>query len=168
MHRTHVERGRLLMRVQVKLLGLVGSVLIICGVSAWQIHRVYYFNPLTFKRNAVTSAPWNEYKKPMELDVVYQPASGSTSRYSTENRTEINYVLSQLKEGQHVPTYKSASWTGQIWVQFRNPVSGEDYVDAVIRDNFKVALLAQTYPVTVTSGLKEFIESKRTHAKTIN
>lgn len=159
------------MRVRTKLLGLAGIVLIICGVAAWQVHLVYYFSPLTFKRDTVTSEHWKEYKRPVELDVVYQSFYAASSRYTTENRREINYVLSQLKAGQPDIAYKSSrdiGQTGQIWMQFRDPVSGEDYIDAILRHNMKVALLGQTNPVTVTSGIKQFVLGKRKYAKIIN
>lgn len=99
------------------------------------------------------------------MDIVYQPVQGTQTRYTTENRSELNYVLSQLKQAK--PTsYKPVigSPTGQIWIQFRNPVSGDDYIDAVLHNNMTVDLLFQENPVTVTSGLKSFIEQKKSNA----
>ena len=154
--------------VRKKSMGALAIILVICIVSAWQIHRVYYFNPLTFRQNAVTPALWTYYKNPMELDVWYQNFYGTSYRYTTKNRMEINYVLSELRNA-HPETAYTPSWDvgqrGQIWVQFHNPVSGNDYVNAIIRDNFRVDLLnGVNHPFEVTSGLKEFIEQKKSNA----
>lgn len=149
-----------------KIVGLGMLVVVICGIAVWYTHRVYYFNPLTFKKDDVTNSSWNYYKNPMELDIVYQPADGGQTRYVTEDRSEIDYVLAQLKEAK--PTSYSpiiGRPSGQIWIQLRNPVSQNDYVDAILLQNMKVALLAQQNPVTVTSGLKSFVEEKKSSAK---
>jgi len=149
-----------------KVIGLVMLVVIICGVVAWQIQRVYYFNPFTFKKDGVTAASWNFYKNPMQMDIVYQPVHGGVTRYTTENRSEINYVLSQLKLAE--PTsYEPVIGrpTGQVWIEFRNPISGNDYIDAVLHNNMTVDLLFQENPVTVTSGLKRFVEQQKSSAK---
>ncbi|KPV38943.1 hypothetical protein [Alicyclobacillus ferrooxydans] len=156
------------MRRRVWTLSLGLLAVILCGIVVWHIHRVYYFNPFTFKQDDVTTASWNVYKTPMEMDIVYQPVHGTQTRYTTENRSEINYVLTQLREGKPM-SYKPIIGlsTGQIWIQFRNPVNQNDYVDAILRQNMKVALLAQQNPITVTSGLKRFVEAKKNSAKTM-
>lgn len=158
------------MSLRIRLLGLVTLVLMICGVVVWQVHRVYYFNPLMFKKDTVTPLPWADYKNPIELDVVYQhPTQGTQYRYTTQNRSEINYVLFQLKKATSIsyePNIGSPS--DQVWIQFRNPVSQADYLDAVIHDNLKVVLLFQTDPVTVTNGLKDFVVEKQPYAKPMN
>ena len=142
-------------------------VVIIGGIVAWYIHQVYYFNPFTFKRDDVTTVAWNVYKNPMQMVIVYQPTHGAATQYTTENRSEMNYVLSQLKEAK--PTsYKppaSGLFNGQIWIQFRNPKNQNDYADAVLHNNMTVVLLQQVNPVTVTNGLKNFISQKRSTAK---
>lgn len=142
-------------------------VVIIGGIVAWYIHQVYYFNPFTFKRDDVTTVAWNVYKNPMQMVIVYQPAHGAATQYTTENRSEMNYVLSQLKEAK--PTsYKPPAnglFNGQIWIQFRNPKNQNDYADAVLQNNMTVVLLQQVNPVTVTNGLKNFISQKRSTAK---
>ncbi|QSO50958.1 hypothetical protein JZ785_19045 [Alicyclobacillus curvatus] len=103
----------------------------------------------------------------MQMVIVYQPAHGAATQYTTENRSEMNYVLSQLKEVK--PTsYKPPAnglFNGQIWIQFRNPKNQNDYADAVLQNNMTVVLLQQVNPVTVTNGLKNFISQKRSTAK---
>lgn len=155
------------MRRRIPLFSLALLVVIIVGIAAWQIHRVYYFNPFTFKRDAVTSVAWNVYKNPMQMVIVYQPDHGEQTQYTTENRSEMNYVLLQLKEAKPT-TYKPPTnglFNGQIWIQFRNPKNQNDYIDAVLHNSMTVALLQQANPVTVTSGLKIFIAEKRSSAK---
>jgi hypothetical protein len=64
-----------------------------------------------FKKDQVTTVSWDLYKNPMELDIVYQPVHGTATRYTTESRSEINYVLSQLKQAK--PTRNITSSTAK-------------------------------------------------------
>lgn len=153
------------MRRKVQYFSLALLAVLVGGILAWHIHRVYYFNPLTFKRDDVTTVSWNVYKNPVEMVIVYQPVHGEQTQYTTENQMEMNYVLSQLKDAKPTSyTPPTGLPAGQIWIQFRNPSSGIDYIDAVLHDNMSVDLLSQVNPVTVTHGLKNFVNEKRSSA----
>lgn len=155
-----------LMRRKISVFGLGILVVIIFGIAAWHVHRVYYFNPFTFKKDDVTTLSWNDYKNPMELSIVYQPGNGPQTSYETENRSEINYVLSELRKATPKSYHPVDLPSGQIWIQFRNPISGHSYIVAILRNHMKVDLLSQKNPMTVTSGLRNFIEQKKSSAKT--
>lgn len=150
-----------------RITALVILVVLILSCVWIYIHRVYYFNPLTFRQDAVTPSPWKEYKRPMQVGFLSFNLHGTDYRYETTDSATVMYVISQLKSGKETSNYtiqQDSLKSGDIYL--RNPVTGELYFDGMIFGNEIVEQFNGKYvAIHMNKGLQQLNQKELAYAQ---
>jgi hypothetical protein len=91
----------------------VALVCIVIVLSIAYIHEKYFFNPLTFRRDAFLYESWNAYKKPVSMEIFN--TSGSSQTKKVTDSKQVRFVMSEIEKTSNEKVSLPIKFSGPMY-----------------------------------------------------
>ncbi len=138
-----------------KILLVTGIIIIIC-LSVLYINKRYFFNPMAFNKDRITSHEWSDYQRP--LTMTYVDFEGKRKTYTIEDEDKIRDVIQELKKCTDLD--KESGSTGEVKGGLTLKSQNKNHLlDVLIYSNHWEVLKKGSQKYYLSSSLKQFVSN---------
>lgn len=147
-------------------LWLLTGILGVAGLLLAYLNYAYFFNPITFRSNAVLNLPWQSYRNPLQLEYAVLDDDGWKIT-TTSDPAEIDLVFRELSRGETVSELPPQPGSRPIWFGVRRQSDGTMLLSIDGQEDCDSCRLESDRAIRLTAELQELLDRRLAEARNV-